>query len=230
MFNVGQYWNPKQALLKQNLKDCKIEEAKLQLHELHSVVHSAEIYETQIQSYLDDIFNGLSDIVFRIMPPKHNATIAWNVWHITRIEDLTTNILIANSEQVLNTEWLKRMKVDIKDTGNAMSDQEIISFSNEVSLQELRNYRNAVGNKTKQIIEDLKKEDLKRKFEQSQFNKILEVGGVTEHQKSSWLLDFWGKKTVAGILLMPVTRHQIVHLNDCSKIKDKCSKICIPKK
>ncbi len=227
MFNVGQYWNPKQALLKQNLKECKIEEVKLQLYELHSVVHSSNIYETQIQSYLDEIFNGLNDTEFRIMPPKHNATIAWNVWHITRIEDLTTNILIANSEQVLDTEWLDRMRVDIKDTGNAMSDEEIISFSRNISLQELRNYRNAVGNKTKQIIEDLKKEDLKRKFEQTQVNKILDVGGVTEHPQSKWLLDFWGKKTVAGILLMPITRHQIVHLNDCSKIKDKCSKMCM---
>lgn len=230
MFNVGQYWNPRQALLKQNLKECKIEDAKLLLYELHSVVHSAEIYEAQIQSYLDEIIDGLSDTEFRIMPSKHNTTVVWNIWHITRVEDLTVNILIANSGQVLNTKWLERMKVEIKDTGNAMSDEEIISFSKKISLQELQNYRNAVGSKTKQIIKDLKREDLKRKFEQSQVNKILEVGGVTEHPQSNWLLDFWGKKTVSGILLMPVTRHQIVHLNDCSKIKDKCSKMCMPKK
>jgi hypothetical protein len=45
--------------------------------------------------------------------------------------------------------------------------------------------------------------------------------GVTEHKDSVWLLDFWGKKTVAGILLMPITRHQIVHLNDCIKLKER---------
>jgi hypothetical protein len=30
-----------------------------------------------------------------------------------------------------------------------------------------------------------------------------------------------GKKTVAGILLMPITRRQIVHLNDSMNLKEK---------
>jgi hypothetical protein len=51
--------------------------------------------------------------------------------------------------------------------------------------------------------------------------RILAEGGVTGHKDSVWLLDFWGKKTVAGILLMPVTRHQILHLNDSMKLKEK---------
>jgi hypothetical protein len=49
--------------------------------------------------------------------------------------------------------------------------------------------------------------------------RILDEGGVTGHKDSLWLLDFWGKKTVAGILLMPITRHQILHLNDSMKLK-----------
>lgn len=35
---------------------------------------------------------------------------------------------------------------------------------------------------------------------------------------------FLGKKNVAGIILMPGTRHQIGHLNDCINLKEKIDK------
>jgi hypothetical protein len=49
----------------------------------------------------------------------------------------------------------------------------------------------------------------------------MEEGVLTRQDDSIWLLDFWGKKTVAGLLQMPITRHQIVHINDCFKLKAK---------
>jgi hypothetical protein len=39
--------------------------------------------------------------------------------------------------------------------------------------------------------------------------------------KSIWLLDFWEKKNMLGLIMMPITRHQTVHLNDCYNIKEK---------
>ncbi|MBB6214069.1 hypothetical protein HNQ80_000138 [Anaerosolibacter carboniphilus] len=197
MISVSQYWNPKQALLKQALKEGQIEEAKTLLHTLHSAVHSSEIYETQDSSYMDEIWEDLNEKAFRTMPSIKDVTIAWNIWHITRIEDITANLLIADTEQILNDEWLEKLNTLVKDTGNAMSDEEIISFSNEINLKELQNYRNSVGVRTKEIIENLNQEDLKRKFRQAQISRILTDGGVTEHPKSIWLLDFWRKKTVA---------------------------------
>jgi hypothetical protein len=227
MFNVGQNWNPQQALLKQTLKEDKIEETKILLYKLHSIVHSSKTYRSKCLSYLDEIWENMSEKDFRTMPSIDDVTIVWNIWHITRIEDITANILIANTSQILDDKWLKKLNTTIKDTGNAMTDQEIISFSNEINVGELRNYRDSVGNRTKQIIENLKQEDLKHKFKQTLVKRILTQGGVTEHPESIWLLDFWGKKTVAGILLMPITRHQIVHLNDCSKLKSKCRKLSV---
>ncbi|NLE03299.1 MAG: DinB family protein [Crenarchaeota archaeon] len=227
MYSVGQYWNPKQAELKQMLKEGKIEEVKTILYELHSFVHSANVYEGQYYSYLDEILEGLSDKAFRIMPSMGDNTIIWNLWHITRIEDITANILIAKGEQVLDDNWLVRLNTSVKDTGNAMSGEEINSFSCDINTDELINYRNAVGARTKQIIANLKQEDLKRRFSQKHKNKILSEGGVVEHPQSIWLLDFWSKKNVAGILMMPITRHQIAHLNDCKKLKAKCSKLVL---
>lgn len=225
MCNITKHWNAKQSLLKQALKEGKADESKALLYELHSIVHSSVVYKKGDPSYLDEIFCDLSDKAFRSMPAKETSTIAWNIWHITRIEDITASILIADLEQVLNDSWQNKLNTGIKDTANAMSRDEIIAFSNEINMQELRNYRNAVGFNTKQIIENLGQKDLKPKTDMERIKRVLLEGGVIEHPDSIWLLDFWAKKNIAGLLLMPVTRHQIVHLNACKKLKDECSKM-----
>lgn len=43
-------------------------------------------------------------------------------------------------------------------------------------------------------------------------------------EDSRLLLDFWARKNVAGILQMPITRDQILHINDWLKLKVKCMK------
>ncbi len=226
MINVAKDWNPKQALLRILLSKPEkfIEAIKLCL-EMHALVHVSEINSLNISTYEDKLWNGLNEEVFRKVPVKKNATIAWNLWHITRIEDMTSNIIINNDKQVFNDNWLKKLNVNIKDTGNTMTRKEIEDFSNNIDMFELKNYRIEVGMKTQKIISQLKPDDLKRKMKPDQINRIITEGGVLEIEGSKWLVDFWGKKTIAGILLMPITRHQIVHLNDSLKIKDKYSKI-----
>jgi len=81
-----------------------------------------------------------------------------------------------------------------------------------------------LGKSAQKIIKALKFSDIKRKVEKEQLKKIKQNGGVIDNQKSIWLLDFWGKKNILGLINMPITRHQIVHLNDCFKIKQMYNK------
>lgn len=223
MFQAGTDWNPLQARLKEIiLKQDHFEETKQLLLQMHSFVHSSSVYGISDITYMDEIWKDMSDKAFRRMPTIKDDTIAWNIWHITRIEDLTANYLIANQTQVFDEIWAERLHTAIKDTGNAMSDPEIISFSNEVDMEALYEYRNAVGRRTKSVIEELKPEAMRRKVSKDGLRLIAESGGVTQHPDSAWLLDFWGRKNVAGIFQMPITRHQIVHLNDCRRLKKIC--------
>ncbi len=188
---------------------------------MHSMVHSKQVYGEASETIMDEIWEGLTDKAFRTMPTIKDDTVAWNIWHITRIEDLTANYLIAGRDQILDQEWHEKLHTKVTDTGNAMTDEEILSFSNEVDKEALYEYRNSVGRRTKEIIEALKPEDMKRKVSQEGIGAIVRVGGVSEHPDAVWLLDFWGRKTVAGILQMPITRHQIVHLNDSARLKKR---------
>ncbi len=225
MFSVGTQWNPLQAKLRELLDQKEsFDEAMALLLHMHGLLHTRNVLSQSSLTLMDEVWEGVSDYTFRTMPTAADVTVAWNIWHITRIEDLTCNLLMADGKQVLDDSWLARLNTQVRDTGNAMTDEEILSFSFDARQLALRDYRDAVGKRTREVIAGLTPQDLKRKFAKRQVDRILEEGGVTTHPDSVWLLNFWGKKNVAGILLMPITRHQMGHLNDCLKLKEKCKR------
>lgn len=215
--------NLKSIILKQDKSDESIELCLKQ----HSMVHSSEMSQTDMATFEDELWDGLSDRAFRTMPsPKDEETIAWCMWHSTRIEDITMNILVDGDTQVINsTNWLGKMNVRVCDTGNAMTNEEIIDFSSKLDMDELKKYRIAVGRKTRDTIKSFKPSDLKRKMEPGRLQRVLDEGAVINVEGASWLIDFWGRKNVAGILLMPITRHHLVHINESMQLKQKCMKL-----
>ena len=187
--------------------------------DLHKELHTSNVSQSKHVNTIDTLIGDLQQNEFAIMPTIKDETVAWAIWHIARIEDLTMNILVSNDIQIFDESWKERMHIPISDTGNAMTDDEIMQFSKQVSIDELLKYRDAVGIKSREIIKNLRPEDMKRRVSPEGISRILHEGGVTEQADSIWLLDFWAKKDVAGIILMPLTRHQTLHLNDCFKWK-----------
>lgn len=188
--------------------------------DLHKELHTSKVSQSKDNNTIDTLFGDLQRNEYAIMPTSKDETIAWAIWHIARIEDLTMNILVKNDTQIFDEAWKKRMHITISDTGNAMTDDEIMNFSKQVCIDELLAYRNVVGIKSREIIKTLRPGDMKRRISPEGISRILHEGGVTEQADSIWLLDFWAKKDVAGIILMPLTRHQTLHLNDCYKWKN----------
>jgi len=225
MINVSESWNANQKklpvlLAKENTFPAGI---KLLL-EMHSLLHDKKVYKKTDDTYFDDLSKDLKDETCKIITAKETS-ILWDVWHITRIEDIVSNLLIAKKEKtVFEENIMAKLGTKIKDTGNAMSYAEIDLFNKNINIKELWAYRLKTGKSTMKIIESLEFNDIKRKVEKDQLEKIKLNGGVISDPKSVWLLDFWGKKNVLGLIMMPITRHQVVHLNDCFRIKQKYNK------
>jgi hypothetical protein len=207
------------ALNKIIRKEDKLEEAKTLFLDIHKKLHPSNISEEE-ENEVDRLVYDLKDWEYAVMPTSKDETIAWVLWHTARIEDLTMGVLTAGEDQLFDESWKQKMNAPITDTGNAMSDDEIMELSNNLRIEALLQYRSAVANRTRQIVEKLGPGDMTRKVSSDLLDKIRLEGGVTQEEDSSWLLDFWGKKDIAGLLLMPPTRHVMLHLNDCCKWKE----------
>ena len=224
-------WNERQKMLKaftenQNKwyslivkKETFIEGKTLLLHS-HGMVHDKKVYKKDIETIYDLLWNNLKPETCRILT-RQGTSIIWNTWHITRIEDLISNLLIGSRETIFNREIQSGLNIKIADVGNSMTNPEIELLNSSMNLKALNEYRIMVGKSTKKILESLEHGDLKRKITPEQIKKITCNGGVVNDPKSIWLLDFWGNNNVFGLLKMPITRHQTLHLLNSFTIKEK---------
>jgi len=207
------------------LKPDRIEESRRLSLSLHAMVHSSIMSGIDKKTFEDELWEELDENTFRTSKNEKGRTIAYGIWHSTRIEDITMNLLVAGDKQIFNREnWKERLNSKIADTGNAMSANEIMEFSKVINMQELKNYRIQVGRRTRDIIKNLSTVDMKRKFDKYRLQRILDEGAVLDVEASNWLIDFWERKNVSGIILMPVTRHQVVHINESLSAKRNLSK------
>jgi hypothetical protein len=148
------------------------------------------------------------------------SSIAWIIWHIARIEDVAMNLLVAGSAQIINQEnWLERMNSPVRDTGNAMDENGIADLSAKIDVQALRAYRLAVGRRTRAIVGQLDPGALSSKVDPYRLEQVMAQGALVEAARA--IADYWGRRNIAGLLLMPATRHNIVHLNEALKVKNR---------
>lgn len=151
-----------------------------------------------------------------------NATIAWSIYHIFRIEDIVCNSLINNKTQVFfENDFQNRMNSSITTTGNELSNEQMIEFSKKLNIQELYNYAKLVKENSEKMILELSYEQTKLKIPEEKKEYIKSLNVVSLDESSSWLIDYWCGKNIRGLLQMPFSRHWIMHVEACLKIKNK---------
>lgn len=217
-------WNQQQQALRKALSHMDEPDRAIDLFmSQHAMVHSGLMAQAGVWSFEDEIWQGLSEEASRCIPRNCDHSIAWIIWHIARIEDVTMNLLVAGGPQILlRDNWLGRLKITARDTGNAMAEAGVADLSATIDLEALRAYRLAVGRRTREIVQQLQPATLKQKVDPARLRQVRLEGAVVE--AAGELLDYWGGLTQAGLLLMPPTRHNFVHLNEALRVKQKSRK------
>lgn len=155
----------------------------------------------------------------------HSKTIAYSIWHIFRIEDIVAHTLIQNDEQIFfSNTYQKRIGSPIITTGNELVEQQISDFSCKLNLDELYQYSSDVMNATNELLAKFRYSDLKRKMTQEDKERVESLHVVSEAENAFWLIDYWTGKDVRGLIQMPFSRHWIMHVEACLRIKGKLHK------
>jgi hypothetical protein len=90
------------------------------------------IRHSRMHSRVEALTDGLTE--HQVREPVHPAAnpLAWLLWHMARIEDAAVNLLICDGPQVLNEEWLVRLKVGRRDIGPGMTMAEVVDLSAKI--------------------------------------------------------------------------------------------------
>ncbi|MBR6185370.1 MAG: DinB family protein [Clostridia bacterium] len=152
----------------------------------------------------------------------HSKTIAYSLWHIFRIEDIVAHTLISGDTQTFFAgDYQRRTGSPIITTGNELKQDRIADFSRQLDLDGLYSYLSDVRASTERIVRGLAFEDLKRKITDDRKEELKALHAVSEDEDAVWLIDYWCGKDIRGLIQMPFSRHWIMHIEACLRIKNR---------
>src|SRR6185503_17964897 len=136
----------------------------------HGAVHSKAV-GGNAGSAAERTFGGLTDDQMKVRPREDLNSIAWLMWHIARAEDIMLNPVIAGRDQVFNDGWMKKLNISRKDFGIGMKSTEVTELTNAMNVGALREYRDEVGKRTREIISGFKDADWGGNIEPAQLER-----------------------------------------------------------
>jgi len=143
----------------------------------HAAVHSAAVGGNPA-SAAERTFGGLTEDQMRVRPREDLNSIAWLMWHIARAEDVILNPVLNDRSQVLDDAWLKRLNITRRDFGTGMKSDEVTALTRQIDVGALREYRDAVGKRTRELVSAYKDADWTGNIEASALEKAAAQGGL----------------------------------------------------
>ena len=172
----------------------------------------------------EKFFDIQRDFLFEMPYPNSKGydskNIAYSIYHVFRIEDIVSNTLISDNEEII---LLSNYEFPIMTTGNELVGMEIKNALITMNIEKLHEYIKKVYDTTNDIIEKLEYNDLKKKIPSENREKLINEKSVNE--KNLWLVDYWCDKDVLGLINMPLTRPWIMHLEASKRIENGLKKV-----
>ena len=78
-----------------------------------------------------------------------------------------------------------------------------------------------VKKSTEEIVHNLTFGDLKIKVPNERKENLKALNVVSTDESAVWLIDYWCNKDLRGLIQMPFSRHWIMHVEACLRIKNK---------
>src|SRR5580765_2891520 len=127
--------------------------------EQHAAMHSAAVGGNKM-SASERAFTGLTDEQMRVRPREDLNSLAWLMFHISRAEDIFVNTILGARTQLFDDEsWANRLAIARRDFGIGMTSAEVTELTRQIELGALREYRDAVGTRTREIVSGFKPQD-----------------------------------------------------------------------
>ena len=71
------------------------------------------------------------------------------------------------------------------------------------------------------LVGSTESDPIKGKISDERRKQLETLNVVSEDENAHWLIDYWCGKDVRGLIQMPFSRHWIMHIEACIKIRDK---------
>lgn len=150
-------------------------------------------YDALYNFWLAGIWTDVPPELMRQRPHPRVNSIAWNLWHITRVEDAGINRFVVDRPQVLDEgQWMQRMNIPLRHHGTEMTFAEVDELNQKIDLHVLHEYSAAVQARTRDIISTLAPSDLDATMEENRLRQIMVNEGLAHSNAEGFIKNYLG--------------------------------------
>jgi hypothetical protein len=162
-------------------------------------------------------FGGLADDQMRTRPREDLNSLAWLMWHIARAEDIFANVILTGREQVMDEGWLARLRTSRRDFGIGMTKPEVDELTARVDITALREYRDAVGRRTQEVIRGFGAADWQGELQAAELGKAAALGCFGP--KGELVAKAFTGRPRIGILGGLLVTHAAMHMGEAQTVR-----------
>jgi hypothetical protein len=150
-------------------------------------------YNALYDFWLGGVWEMVPDDLMRQRPHPRVNSIAWILWHLTRVEDAGLNRFVVDGAQVLDDGlWMEKMNLPIRHNGGDMNFAEVDDLSQRINLQALQDYSKAVQLRTREVVSQLTYDSLDSVMEEEYLRVILFNEGLASPRSAGLLQNYLG--------------------------------------
>jgi hypothetical protein len=171
-------------------------------------------YNVLYANFLAGYWEKVPDTLLRQRPEPRLNSIAWNIWHLTRVEDSGLNCFVTDRPQVFDeSDWLGRMNLPWRHSGSGMTFPEVDELNQRLDLAALRGYSQAVEARTREIVDELDFDGLDVPVDPARLRQVLIDEGLA-HPASTGLVENYTGWSKARFLMTFGLTHSFQHLGE----------------
>jgi len=175
-------------------------------------------YSVLCEFYLRGVWETVPDDLMRQRPHPNVNSIAWNLWHLTRVDDAGLNRFVVDRSQVLDDgRWMERMNLPYRHNGTGMIFPEVDELSQRIDLAALHDYSNAVQEQTREVVEQLDLDELADIMQLERVRMIVMDEGLAHSQADELAANYTGW-TKGRCLMTFCLTHPYQHLGEIGVI------------
>lgn len=150
-------------------------------------------YDALYNFWIGDIWTMVTDDLLRQRPHPRVNSIAWNLWHLTRVEDAGLNRFVTDRPQVLDEgSWMEQMNIPWRHHGGEMTFAEVDELNQRINLAALQAYSAAVQVRTREIVTQASWGNLDATMEADRLHMILFDEGLAHSHAAVFLENYLG--------------------------------------
>ena len=135
----------------------------------------------------------ISEDLMRQRPHPRVNSIAWNLWHVARVEDAGINRFVADRPQVIDEgNWMDKMNIPWRHHGSEMTFAEVDELNQRINIIALHEYANHVHKRTLEIIEHLNLDNLSAIISPEHLRTIIIDEGLAHSEPEGFIQTYSG--------------------------------------